>query len=345
MCPTLLQDRSCPAQCMDAQLMLKPFGAHRRESSAKQLAMIISLAGLAACGGGSAGGPAPAASASVPINTAGWSDSPFISRDGQRLYFMYSRWNFFPTFTGGLPALLGPDRPDLQKQSLATNPYDESDIYVATRHANGGWSDAQAMPFNFAGGDASGMEVGDSFYYARSPGGGANPDIFVSTRSGSVWSTPQGLSAVINSNHVEDNPHVAATEDAIWFSSDRPGGYGGKDLYFSVKAAGQWSAPVNLGPVINSSADEDQPWADPQSNWFYFNRSDGKIYRTQYLSGSFTAPEEFVIPGQSFVAEISFTDDGQYAFFASADTTTQRLRIMYMQKQINGNWGSPTPVD
>ncbi|HMU96504.1 MAG TPA: hypothetical protein PKA08_06980, partial [Elusimicrobiota bacterium] len=37
------------------------------------------------------------------INTPGWADSPFISRDGQRLYFMYSRWDFGPFFLGGAP--------------------------------------------------------------------------------------------------------------------------------------------------------------------------------------------------------------------------------------------------
>lgn len=304
---------------------------------------------LAACGGGAGGdgGAASQAPAHVPINTAGWADSPYVSRDGKHLYFMYSRWNFMPMFVGAQPLLLGPDRPGLH-QSL-TNPFDESDIFVAIRKADGSWGEATALAFNWAGGDASGMISGNSFYYARSPGGGANPDIFVTTMDGGGnWSAPTSLSPALNTTSIEDNPHVSPTEDGIWFSSDRSGGHGGKDLYFSLRANGVWTAPVNLGPGINTAADEDQPWVDPLgTGWLYFNRG-GKIYRSQLINGSFGTPDEFVItgiPAGATVAEISFTDDGRYAYFACGDPASQRIRIMYIVRQNDGSWGPATPVD
>ena len=43
------------------------------------------------------------------------------------------------------------------------------------------------------------------------------------------------------------------------FTSDRPGGYGGFDLYYSVFKNGNWNSPVNFGPKINTSANEYRP--------------------------------------------------------------------------------------
>lgn len=295
---------------------------------------------LSACGG--SGSAPPASPAVIAINTAGWADSPYISRDGQRLYFMYSRWNFFPWFTGGSPVLLGPDRVGLHKSAQA---FEESDIYVATRQPDGRWSEAVILPFSSTGGDASGMEVGNNFYFVHTAPGG-NPDIHVSSKnSNGQWLPAIGLSNAINTPAIEDNPHLSANQDAIWFSSDRTGGYGKKDLYFSYKQGdGAWATPTNLGPAINTGAEEDQPWADPLSNWFYFSR-EGKIFRSEYVNGTFSTPTEFAIPGQAYVAEISFTDDGKHAFFVASDAINQRIRIMQIIRQANGDWGPATPVD
>jgi outer membrane protein OmpA-like peptidoglycan-associated protein len=65
--------------------------------------------------------------------------------------------------------------------------------------------------------------------------------------------------------------HAALTADGqtLYFSSDKPGGYGGVDLYKSVRdQSGNWSAPVNLGPTVNTSGDE----------MFPFVANDGTLY-------------------------------------------------------------------
>ena len=50
----------------------------------------------------------------------------------------------------------------------------------------------------------------------------------------------------------------------IVFTSDRPGGYGGKDIYISYKLPdGSWGTPINLGPNINTDLDEDSPFLHP----------------------------------------------------------------------------------
>ncbi len=55
-------------------------------------------------------------------------------------------------------------------------------------------------------------------------------------------------------------PTLDSTGHILIFSSDMPGGHGGADLYLSRYIDGQWTAPENLGPVINSSANETYPF-------------------------------------------------------------------------------------
>ncbi len=74
-------------------------------------------------------------------------------------------------------------------------------------------------------------------------------------------------------------PHCSVTPDGlnIYFSSDRPGGYGGRDLYRLVKLPnGEWSAPINLGPEINTIYDEDAPFIAIDNKTMYFSSNGPK---------------------------------------------------------------------
>ncbi|TAK50526.1 MAG: hypothetical protein EPO28_00165, partial [Saprospiraceae bacterium] len=63
-------------------------------------------------------------------------------------------------------------------------------------------------------------------------------------------------------------PAFSQDGNALYFSSNRPGGYGGYDLYVSYKTGGTWSAPENLGPAINSLGNEISPFNDGTSLYF-----------------------------------------------------------------------------
>lgn len=280
------------------------------------------------------------------INTPGWADSPFISRDGQRLYFMYSRWDFGPVFlsTGGLPVLRGPDRPGHHKDDV--NPYDDSDLYVATKRGDGSWDTPVNMGFNSAGGDASGMELssGTFFVWIKPTLPSGLPDIYISTRDAfGHWSAPVGISPHINTVNLEDNPHLWPDGNSMWFTSDRGGGAGGKDIWFSSKTAGVWNTPVNVGPTLNTAADEDQFWVSPVNFDVYFTR-DNQIYRSSFSGFGYTAPT-LVNLGLAVAAEPSITDDGQDLYFATGDTTTAHIRIMHARSLGGGHWATPVPVD
>lgn len=274
------------------------------------------------------------------INSAGWADSPFISRDGRRLYFMYSRWNYLTM------QIQGRDRFGLHKDDI--NPFDESDIYVSTKRLDGSWGVPAPLGFNTEKGDSSGMELddGDTFVWIKPIDASGMPDIVVSTRSPQgAWSAPASLSSNVNTNYIEDNPHMNPTGTGVWFTSNRPGGLGGKDIWFSQKSSGAWSVPVNLGAPINTAADEDQFWVQPDAPTpqIYFNR-DSQIYRTTWTGANFDTPV-LVDLGLPFIGEASITDDGQSIYFASGGTAPARIQIMTATSLGGGLWDAPVPVD
>ena len=104
---------------------------------------------------------------------------------------------------------------------------------------------------------------GDSAYFTSNIEG--NFDIYVKTRSkdmsiaewfGSDYS-PSGKVEIVNSP--EDDKCPIVYNKLMVFTSDRPGGFGGFDLYYSIFRDGDWTQPVNLGPKINTSSDEYRP--------------------------------------------------------------------------------------
>lgn len=122
-----------------------------------------------------------------------------------------------------------------------------------------------ATAFNSPSNDAylSLSETLDTAYFCSDRSG--NFDIYMAVKPSSAgideWFTSAPASpAVIDSLHSEYNekcPYLSGRY--MIFASDRPGGYGGYDLYCSVFSDGKWSSPVNLGPGINSAANEYRP--------------------------------------------------------------------------------------
>ncbi|BDS11144.1 OmpA family protein [Aureispira anguillae] len=73
------------------------------------------------------------------------------------------------------------------------------------------------------------------------------------------------------SSHHWDGDHFFVSDSLMLFSSNRPGGYGGRDLYYSIQTNGQWQIPVNLGPKINTEYDEDAPFLAKNGRHLYFS--------------------------------------------------------------------------
>jgi len=300
---------------------------------------------LSNCKGGT-----DASSSGIPINTAtGLSDSPFISGDGQRLYFTYSRYDFGQWFISGgaqPPVPSGPDRAGLHHSA---NPFDESDIYVATRNPDGTWSEAVNLGLNGAYGDSDGMEINGGRTFVWLQGNGTASNIVMANRNpDGTWGSAVDPGPGINDHSagaLQDGPKLSADGKTLWFTSDRPSGHGGRDIWFSSNSSGSWSAPANVGAPVNTAGDEGWFWLSPRGPDLYWNGPAGIMHCFSTGSTCPGTPDAVTIPGCTLPSAVSITDDGQSMYFACRVPETGRMKIMFSVKQDSGSWGVAHLVD
>jgi hypothetical protein len=95
----------------------------------------------------------------------------------------------------------------------------------------------------------------------------------------SEWSPPVNLGPTINSAFNDFGPALSKDRLSLYFSSDRPGGMGGPDIWVSRRASREdpWGEPVNLGPPVNTPSNDSTPSfsRDGHSMYFNSNRSGG----------------------------------------------------------------------
>lgn len=129
---------------------------------------------------------------------------------------------------------------------------------------------------------------GNTIYFASNrPGGYGGVDIWVTVKTDDGWTRAIPLDSTINTLANERAPYVIKNGTALFFSSDREGGYGGEDFWVSWIESGDFGEPVNLGGDINSSDNELFFHAPSGSTYFYFaSDRGGEDRRLDIYSGS-----------------------------------------------------------
>jgi outer membrane protein OmpA-like peptidoglycan-associated protein/tetratricopeptide (TPR) repeat protein len=155
-----------------------------------------------------------------------------------------------------------------------------------------------------------------------------NCDIYYSEFAGYYWSEIKSVSSKINlPGSWESQPTISPDGRTLYFVSDRSGGFGGYDIYRSIKGeTGDWGTPINLGPLINSTGNEKSPFLHPDEKTLYFS-SDGWMglggydvfFVRQDEHGMWTKPRNISYPINSTEDEVGFfvSTDGTQGFFAS----------------------------
>lgn len=87
------------------------------------------------------------------------------------------------------------------------------------------------------------------------------------------WSMPVSLGPTINSTATDSGPALSKDGLSLYFYSNRPGGFGGNDIWVSQRDSTDdaWGAPVNLGPTINTTGSEIVPAFSRDSHWMFFS--------------------------------------------------------------------------
>ncbi|MFK8009152.1 MAG: OmpA family protein [Saprospiraceae bacterium] len=100
-------------------------------------------------------------------------------------------------------------------------------------------------------------------------------DLYYSEIRDGRWTPAANIGSPINSRGWESQPSISADGRAIYFTSNRKGGQGGKDIWISYRQKdGKWGIPQNLGNIINSPYDEQSPFIHADNQTLYF-MSDG----------------------------------------------------------------------
>jgi outer membrane protein OmpA-like peptidoglycan-associated protein len=170
---------------------------------------------------------------------------------------------------------------------------------------------------------------GDWLFFAAdiSGAGIGNFDIYKSVYTPSGWSEQENLGDSINTDFWESSPAISPDKRALYFSSTRPGGYGGADLYVSyLKPNGRWTEAVNMGPTINTAGDEMAPFIHADNQTLYFT-SDGlpgyggsDLFVLKKLpNGQWGIPENMGYPINTIENEgsLAVAADGYTAYYAS----------------------------
>jgi len=141
--------------------------------------------------------------------------------------------------------------------------------------------------------------------------------IYISKKSGDTWSEPTLVSRLEMTGVNNQEPFVMPNGNALVFSSDRPDGAGGFDLWVaSLDQDGSVGVPVNMGANINTALDERAPSYHNASNTFVFS-SNGRVgmggfdfYFAKGTLDQLSAPKNFGYPVNSVKDDLYFTSKG-----------------------------------
>lgn len=138
--------------------------------------------------------------------------------------------------------------------------------------------------------------------------------VWQSSFNNGIWEKPVKLNNYINGKRSHE-PSVSLTidENILYFVSEREGGFGGKDIYKSLKQAdGTWGPAENLGPVINTEEDEEAPYIDPETNILYFSSQGHNsiggfdVFKTKFENNEWKTPENLGYPVNSGADDIFY---------------------------------------
>ena len=246
--------------------------------------------------------------------------SPIISADANSLYFSSRRHI----------ASLGSYNKD-------TDEYNE-DVYLSY-YKNNKWIPAFAFnPVNDTHDEAPvnlSWDGKDLFFYRTDRG--YDCDLWEYRLNDSVWdaklkdsihAVPVKMKKSINSGDLETGGTLSPDKERFYFCSDRKGGFGGMDLYYSQKQPdGSWGHAVNMGPVVNTKYDEEAPFMFADGKTLYFSSEghnsmgESDLFVTKLIDSTsgWIKPRNLGYPVNTAEDELSITlaGDGKTAYYST----------------------------
>jgi hypothetical protein len=208
--------------------------------------------------------------------------------------------DYGPTLNGENEVFIYTSKRNLQGLNGRAN----EDLYYS-KQINGFWQEAKSFgkPINsiYNEGSACLSRDGKTLYFARceSPDGYGNCDLYIAKmQEDGTWGQIKNLGPNVNSNAWDSQPTLSRNEDTLYFASDRLGGFGLSDIYYTYKSKnGSWAPAQNMGPTVNTRESEVSPFFHPLYQVLYFssrgqlyNFGDFDIYKTYKVQGHWQEP-------------------------------------------------------
>ena len=176
------------------------------------------------------------------------------------------------------------------------------------------------------------------------------PKIMMMKTIDGIWSNPEPASF---STGPRDQTPFVALNDTIYFSSNREGGQGSLDIWYTTKIDGNYTVPINIGDKINTGNSQSAPTISENKTMFFSGSVQGKrynvgIYYSIYKNGEYQAPvflpEPINIMDKNILDYTPFiAPDESYLLFCSnrQNPEIERCHIYISFKNKNGEWGKP----
>ncbi len=207
------------------------------------------------------------------------------------------------------------------------------DIYITGKLKDGNWSAPRSISpnINSSHHEASiGLSVDGTQLFIYKDNGTNDGNIYYSKLVGDIWTIPEKMPESINSKYVESHASLSADGNELYFTSNRPGGFGGMDIYVVKKLPnGAWSLAQNLGASVNTLLDEEGPFIHPDGVTLFFSSKDHMsmggfdiFFTIKDEYGNWTDVTNIGYPINTPNDDVFYvpTPDGRRAYYASHKT-------------------------
>ncbi len=172
------------------------------------------------------------------------------------------------------------------------------------------------------------------FSFCTSSFKGQSCDLYFSKKNNGIWVNPKKLNDNINSEYWESHPSLSSDGNYLFFSSNRPGGFGGKDIWMSKKNGNNWGQAKNLGDSVNTMNNEIAPFLHENMIDFYFSSNGRKsfggydIYHGLFDKNFIKNISNFGYPINNHFnqSSINVSEDGKTIFYTNEEYIDEKVK-------------------
>jgi hypothetical protein len=226
------------------------------------------------------------------VNTAGGEDSPFVTPDGQNLYFFFT-----------------PDVNVPAEQQIT----DRVTGIWWSKKSGDTWAEPERVYLGAATAlDGCEFVQGDTMWFASVRAGNYSEiDIYTAVLKNGVWGNVRNAGRRLSQTLEIGEFHLSKDWQTLFFHWNHTGGYGDLDIWQVQRSGDTWGTPVNLGPSINSTGFDGWPFVAQDGRELWLTRAGPSLWRSAKGDTGWRAAEQIAY---CFTAEATLDNQGNLFF-------------------------------